>query len=141
LVTGVAGGRREYPEFGEFVASLARDLNALSLQGWAVLVEGKRDAGALRALGYGGKLATLGDLSRERARAFGGLGRVVVMTDLDREGARLASRCVRELAGMGLKASLAERRRLKGASRGVFLHIENLGRFADPEPLGRAKSL
>jgi len=32
-----------------------------------------------------------------------------------------------------VRASLVERRRLKAASRGVFLHVENLSRFAKAE--------
>jgi 5S rRNA maturation endonuclease (ribonuclease M5) len=63
--------------------------------------------------------------------AFEGSGKVVILTDLDREGAVLASRYLKALTHEGIRASLAERRRLKHASRGVFLHIENLSRFAD----------
>ena len=65
---------------------------------------------------------------------------MIILTDLDTEGRRLASRYVRFLTQEGVKTSLAQRRRLSEASRGVFLHIENLQRFApgaaDPADLG-----
>jgi 5S rRNA maturation endonuclease (ribonuclease M5) len=62
---------------------------------------------------------------------FEGSKKVVILTDLDREGAVLASRYLKALTHEGIRVSLAERRRLKHASRGVFLHIENLSRFAE----------
>jgi 5S rRNA maturation endonuclease (ribonuclease M5) len=121
---------RIYQSFGAFVLDFVRDLNHLSDAGWAVLVEGPRDAGAVRKLGYKGFCVTVGELGRRRDEALGDARKVVILTDLDREGALLASRFVKRLGHEGLKTSLNERRRLKAASRGVFLHIENLSRFA-----------
>ena len=76
---------------------------------------------------------TVSLLGRNGLGALGDSKRVVILTDLDREGALLASKFVKRLRHEGIDASLSERRRLKSASRGVFLHIENLGRFAGPE--------
>ena len=120
---------KEYQEFGAFLVDYVRDLNHLSEDGWAVLVEGPRDLRALRKLGFRGELVTVRQLAKQGARSVGAK-KVVILTDLDREGAYLASRCVRLLSQFGLKGSLAERRRLKRASRRVFLHVENLVRFA-----------
>ena len=117
--------------FGEFMVGFIRDLNHLSETGWAILVEGKRDEEALRRLGFAGKIALLSGFRREGIKAFGGLMKVVILTDLDREGSVLASRCLKELSHEGLNVSLAERRRLRRSSRGLFLHIENLSRFED----------
>ncbi|HKT21203.1 MAG TPA: hypothetical protein VJR06_01075 [Nitrososphaerales archaeon] len=58
---------------------------------------------------------------------------MIILTDLDREGTLLASKFVKRLTHDGVQISLSERRRLKAASRGVFLHVENLGKFARPE--------
>ena len=96
-------------------------------------MEGQRDRGALRKLGYDGSLVTVSSLGRKWPEGLGGATKVVVMTDLDREGAFLASKFVKRLGHEGVATSLSERRRLKAASRGVFLHIENLGRFANPD--------
>jgi 5S rRNA maturation endonuclease (ribonuclease M5) len=119
-----------YQEFGAFLASFIQDLNKMSDEGWSLLVEGLRDERALRRLGFAGPLVTVSELGRAGPRAFGGARKVVLLTDLDREGTVLASKFVKDLAHEGLRTSLNERRRLKAASRGVFLHIENLSRFA-----------
>ena len=97
------------------------------------MVEGLRDQSALRKLGYSGNLVTVSQLGRRGPQIFGVASGVVILTDLDREGAILASRFVKVLSHERFKTSLAERRRLKAASKGVFLHIENLGRFARPD--------
>ena len=118
--------------FGAFLTEFVRDLNHRSEDGWTLLVEGKRDVKALRGLGFTGGIATISSFSRLGWRAFNGSRRVIILTDLDREGGTLAARSVKRLSHEGLAHSLAERRRLKVASRGVFLHIENLSRFAEP---------
>jgi 5S rRNA maturation endonuclease (ribonuclease M5) len=117
--------------FGAFVSDFVHDLNQLSEEGWSILVEGQRDEKALRRLGFRGHLVSLSSVRRRRTGAFEESRKVVILTDLDREGAVLASRYTKALTHEGIRASLAERRRLKHASRGVFLHIENLSRFAD----------
>jgi len=124
---------RRLSEFSEFLDGLVKELNDLSGEGGAVLVEGKRDARALTGLGYTGPLFTISLLTsslaaRERLRED--VRQMVILTDLDREGRRLASRYVKFLTQQGVKPSLAQRKRLSEASRGIFLHIENLGRFA-----------
>jgi len=108
-----------------------RDLNHLSEGGWSVLVEGPRDLKAIRKLGYQGSVTTVASLGRNGVFALNPSKKVVILTDLDREGGVLAARYVKKLGHEGIKTSLAERRRLKAASRGVFLHIENLSRFAE----------
>ncbi|MGP8057487.1 MAG: toprim domain-containing protein [Nitrososphaerales archaeon] len=123
--------RKIIDAFGTFVSGFVHDLNQLSEEGWSILVEGQRDEKALRRLGYGGRLASLSAVRRRGTAAFEDSRKVVILTDLDKEGAALASRCLKALTHEGISASLTERRRLKHASRGVFLHIENLSRFAD----------
>ena len=122
-----------YQAFGEFLRDFIRDLNHRSEDGWAVLVEGPRDEKALRKLGYEGQLATVSRLGREGTSSLGDAKRVMILTDLDREGAVLAARFVKRLGNEGMKTSLLERGRLKAGSRGVFLHVENLSRFAQDD--------
>jgi len=126
---------RVHQAFGAFVADFVQDLNHLSEEGWALLVEGKRDERAIRKLGYTGDLTTVSSYSRLGAKAKGRSEKFVILTDLDREGGILAARFAKRLTHDGLKPSLVERRRLKIASRGVFLHIENLSRFAETSDL------
>ncbi len=125
---------KTYEEFGEFLGAFVRDLNHLSEDGWSVLVEGQRDARALRKLGYLGNLATLSSVGRRGNVVFDGARKIVILTDLDREGAVLASRCIKRFSHDGFRTSLRERQRLKNASHGVFLHVENLARFAQAAP-------
>jgi 5S rRNA maturation endonuclease (ribonuclease M5) len=121
---------RVYQAFGAFLADFIRDLNHRSEEGWSLLVEGPRDERALRKLGYGGILVTVSRLGKAGPEALGDARGVMILTDMDREGTVLAARFVKRLSHDGLKTSLKERGRLKAASRGVFLHIENLSRFA-----------
>lgn len=123
--------KRAYQAYGAFLVDFVKDLNHLSDDGWAVLVEGLRDEKALRRLGFRGSLVTVSALGRLGTGIFSPDGKVIILTDLDREGAVLASRYVKRLSHEGFRTSLAERRRLKAASRGVFLHIENLSRFSE----------
>jgi 5S rRNA maturation endonuclease (ribonuclease M5) len=125
--------RKVYQEFGDFLTGFIHDLNHRSEEGWALLIEGPRDERALRALGYGGNLVRVSLVGRNGTGLLHGLKKVVVLTDLDREGASLAAKFVKRLNHEGIRTSLDERRRLKAASRGVFLHIENLSRFAKSE--------
>ena len=121
--------------FASFLQDLVLELNQLSAEGWVTLVEGKRDEAALRKLGYIGPLARVAALSRGAAGASARFKGAVILTDLDREGGKLAARCARALTHEGLRVSTSLRRRLLRASRGVFRHIENLGRFAEQGPV------
>jgi 5S rRNA maturation endonuclease (ribonuclease M5) len=122
---------RRFQDFAAFLAEFVYHLNQMSADGWGLVVEGKRDELAFRELGYEGTLATLPKLARGVGPALRDAKKVVILTDLDREGGVLAARLVRKLTHDGIKTSLAERRRLKVASHGTFLHMENLSRFAD----------
>lgn len=124
---------RRFGEFSLFLAELAKELNELSEEGAAVLVEGKRDAVAMRGIGYKGPIFTVSILTSraaERERLRTQVRKMIIMTDLDSEGRRLASRYVKFLTKEGVQVSLDQRRRLSKASKGVFLHIENLRRFS-----------
>jgi len=124
---------KTYDEFGEFLGGFVTDLNHLSEDGWSILVEGPRDSRALRRLGCAGNVVTVSSVVRKGNAVFERDRKIVILTDLDREGAVLASRYIRRLSHDGFRTSLRERQRLKNASHGVFLHIENLSRFAHAE--------
>ena len=124
---------KTYDEFGEFLGGFVTDLNTLSDDGWSILVEGPRDARALRRLGCVGNVVTVSSVVRMGNAVFDKNRKIVIMTDLDREGAVLAARYIKRLSHDGFRTSLHERQRLKNASHGVFLHVENLSRFARAE--------
>ena len=129
----IAGKQRRFDEYADFLNRFVLHLNQMADEGWAVLVEGKRDAAAVRGLGYIGGLATVSSVGRLGVQAFAPAKKVVILTDLDREGRTLAARYIKLLSHEGIRTSLAERRRLRVASRGAFRHIENLSRFIDEE--------
>ena len=129
----IAGKERKFDEYADFLSRFVRQLNQMAEEGWAVLVEGKRDVAAVRGLGYTGGLATVSSVARLGAGAFAPAKKVVILTDLDREGRILAARYIKQLSHEGIKTSLSERRRLRAASRGAFRHIENLSRFSDAD--------
>jgi len=124
---------KTYDEFGEFLGGFVTDLNNLSEDGWSILVEGPRDARALWRLGCVGNVVTVSSVVRRGNAAFDRDRKIIILTDLDREGAVLAARYIKRLSHDGFKTSLRERQRLKNASHGVFLHVENLSRFAHLE--------
>jgi len=117
--------------FVDFLSDLVAELNTLASEGWVVLVEGPRDAIALKGLGYRGSLITISTVTRSTAQALKKATGVIIMTDMDREGRQLAARYARKLSHDGLQISLIQRKRLLVASGGVFRHVENLSRFAD----------
>jgi 5S rRNA maturation endonuclease (ribonuclease M5) len=123
-----------YQAIGEFIGAFVTDLNHLSEDGWSLLVEGQRDVKALRKLGFFGHLVTISSVGRKGTSVLGRPKKVVILTDLDSEGSILASRYAKRLSHDGFKTSLRERLRLKVASRGVFLHVGNLSRFAEEDP-------
>jgi 5S rRNA maturation endonuclease (ribonuclease M5) len=130
----MTGPEGRYQQFVEFLMDFIRELNHLSGEGAVVLVEGRRDAAALAELGFVGEIITSATLASAGAK----LRRakiVIILTDLDTEGRRLASRYIRLFSRMGVQTTLTSRRRLSKASRGKFLHVENLIRFA-PLQLG-----
>ena len=128
-----SGDERRFQEFEEFLRGFVKELNDISQEGGAVLVEGKRDVAALRGIGYSGPIFSVSILTSSpasRQELRGGVRQMVILTDLDTEGRRLASRYVRFLAREGVPSSLDQRKRLSRASRRVFLQIENLRRFS-----------
>jgi 5S rRNA maturation endonuclease (ribonuclease M5) len=124
-----------FPEFVQFLVSFVDELNELSKDGAVVLVEGPRDSSALKDLGYTGRVLTRISLSPPRIDAsLRGVSSVIILTDMDQEGRRLASKFIRFLQTLGIEALMSQRRRLRAASHGRFLHIENLSRFAPDVP-------
>ena len=131
MVNKLAWRGNKHAEFVEFLVSFIDELNSIAAEGAVVLVEGQRDRRALLDLGYSGRVVTKASLTPARIdTSLQGAKSVIILTDMDKEGRKLASTYVGLFRPMGVKTSLIERRRLKHASHGVFLHIENLSRFA-----------
>ena len=119
---------RRFEEFASFLQELVKELNDLSEEGAAVLVEGKRDVAALRGLGYTGPLFTVSILTstaaaREKLRRE--VSTMVILTDLDTEGRRLASRYIKFLSHEGVvRIPGPEEAALQGLAGGLPAHRE-----------------
>lgn len=122
----------------EAVAQLIRRLNDEARNGALVVVEGRRDATALRSLGFTGELSMLSYNQSfvelvEHAKAF---KRVVLLLDLDEKGRKLTKRIALLLQEKKITIDLFFRRELASATKGAVRHVEELSRFRGAfEPL------
>jgi 5S rRNA maturation endonuclease (ribonuclease M5) len=122
---------KKFIQFVDFLSEFIQELNLVSRDGDVLLVEGVRDARAMRRVGYRGPILTISSINKGDSKSrLAASKRVIILTDLDREGRQLAARYAKSLTHRGVAISLLYRRRLLAASRGVFRHVENLERFA-----------
>lgn len=111
----------EVTEIREFISHLN------SMQDSVVVVEGKRDAGALQRLGFSGRLLEF--------HKFGGLvdfadfvaryKNVIILFDRDRKGRYLTGKTIRLLARR-TKIDLSFKRRLCAITKGQVMFTEQL---------------
>jgi 5S rRNA maturation endonuclease (ribonuclease M5) len=109
----------------EFMRKLNDEESAL------VVVEGLRDAKALREAGYGGELFMLCHKNNvltleETASQF---RKVILLLDNDREGKKLSER-TRKILGARVRIDTFYQRELLPASKGRIRHVEELAPFA-----------
>jgi len=109
----------------EFMRKLNDEERAL------VVVEGLRDAKALREAGYVGKLFMLchknNVLSLEETAAS--FRKIILLLDNDREGRKLSDRTKRILGGR-VRIDTFYQRELLPASKGKIRHVEELAPYA-----------
>jgi 5S rRNA maturation endonuclease (ribonuclease M5) len=122
---------KKFQGFVEFLRKFIQEINDLSREGSVILVEGKRDVKALADVGYIGSIVSIAALNGKGWALLENAKLVIIMTDFDREGRQLAVRYTKLLSYKGVETSLVYRKRLRIASRGLFLHVENLARFAN----------
>lgn len=97
-----------------------------------VLVEGERDAAALRALGLRGEILrvkgadTVFVVCETLARRY---RKAIVLTDWDRGGGHLARLLQDALEANGVRYDLAYRRTLARATRREVVHVESLAAY------------
>jgi 5S rRNA maturation endonuclease (ribonuclease M5) len=104
-----------------FISKLNSEVNPL------VVVEGPRDAQALRTSGFKGEIFMLchNQNLRKLEDYVSGYNKIIVLVDNDNEGKKLAEKTSRALEGKA-KIDLFYRRRLLAASKGRIRHIEEL---------------
>ena len=97
-----------------------------------VVVEGLRDARALRNSGYSGELFMLchnSNLARLESKAAK-YRKTIFLLDNDAEGRRLLERAKRTLSGR-VRLDLFYQRELLPASKGKIRHVEELSPYAE----------
>lgn len=123
---------KRFIAFIDFLREFILELNERSKEGSVLLVEGQRDARAMRDLGYSGSIVTISSLGLEEGRSrLLNAKEVIILTDLDREGRELAAKYTRLLTHEGSVVSLEYRKKLLIESKGMFRQIQNLARFSN----------
>ncbi|MCX6672243.1 MAG: topoisomerase [Methanothrix sp.] len=113
----------------ELIASL---LDA-SYQGAAVIVEGRRDMQALRALGLPGPVIMASrcralDLAEDAARSY---AHIILLTDWDGKGDEMCRTIERHLRSAGSRPDKEIRSRLKKLVKKEIKDVESLSRYAE----------
>jgi 5S rRNA maturation endonuclease (ribonuclease M5) len=113
----------------ELIASL---LDA-SCQGAAVIVEGRRDLQALRALGLTGPVIMASrcpalDLAEDAARSY---SQIILLTDWDDKGDEMCRTIERHLRSAGSRPDSEIRSRLKKLVKKEIKDVESLNRYAE----------
>jgi 5S rRNA maturation endonuclease (ribonuclease M5) len=114
----------------ESLSSFVKNLN--DEEGALVIVEGVRDARALRNCGYSGKLFMLCHNSNfaKLVTKVSKYKKTILLLDNDSEGKNLSKRVQKTLAGKA-RTDLFYQRRLLPASRGRVRHVEELSTYAE----------
>jgi 5S rRNA maturation endonuclease (ribonuclease M5) len=114
----------------ESLSSFVKNLN--DEEGALVIVEGVRDARALRNCGYSGELFMLCHNSNfaklvSKATEY---KKTILLLDNDSEGKNLSKRVQKTLSGR-VRTDLFYQRKLLPASKGRIRHVEELSTYAD----------
>ncbi len=113
----------------ELIASL---LDA-SYQGAAIIVEGRRDEQALRALGLPGPVIMASrrsalDLAEDAARNY---SQIILLTDWDRKGDEMCRTIDRHLRSVGSRPDGEIRSRLKKLVKKEIKDVESLSQYTE----------
>jgi 5S rRNA maturation endonuclease (ribonuclease M5) len=117
----------------EALEELIASLIDASCQGAAVIVEGRRDLLALRALGLKGPVIMASrrpalDLAEDAARNY---PHIILLTDWDGKGDEMCSTIERHLRSAGSRPDGEIRSRLKKLVKKEIKDVESLSRYAE----------
>ncbi len=124
-----AKGTYDLEALEELIASLLE----ASYQGAAIIVEGRRDLQALRALGLPGPVIMASrrcalDLAEDVARCY---AQIILLTDWDGKGDEMCRTIERHLISVGRKPDKEIRSRLKKLVKKEIKDVESLSRYAE----------
>jgi len=117
----------------EALEELIASLLEASGQGAAVIVEGRRDEQALRALGLSGPVIMASrrsalDLAEDAARSF---SQIILLTDWDGKGDEMCRMIERHLRSLGARPDADLRSRLKKLVKKEIKDVESLSRYTE----------
>jgi len=117
----------------EALEELISSLKDVSLQGAAIIVEGRRDEQALRALGLKGPVIMASrrpalHLAEDAAKSF---AQIVLLTDWDEKGDEMAKTIELHLRAAGSRPDLEIRSRLKKLVKKEIKDVESLSFYVD----------
>jgi 5S rRNA maturation endonuclease (ribonuclease M5) len=123
--------KRTYDQ--EALEELIASLLDASCHGAAVIVEGRRDMQALRALGLTGPVIMASrrralDLAEDAARSY---TQIILLTDWDGKGDEMCRTLERHLRSLGSRPDGEIRSRLKKLVKKEIKDVESLSRYAD----------
>ncbi len=117
----------------EALEGLIASLMEASSGSAAIVVEGRRDEAALRALGIQGPVIMASRrsalcLAEDAARIYSA---IILLTDWDEKGEEMALKIAEHLRGAGLRADLEIRSRLKKLVRKEIKDVESLSFYVE----------
>jgi 5S rRNA maturation endonuclease (ribonuclease M5) len=117
----------------EALEELIASLLEASCQGAAVIVEGRRDELALRALGLIGPVIMASqrsalDLAEDAARTY---SEIILLTDWDDKGDEMCRTIEQHLRSLGARPDALLRSRLKKLVKKEIKDVESLSRYAE----------
>ncbi len=117
----------------EALEELIASLIDASCQGAAVIVEGRRDLQALRALGLPGPVIMASrrpalELAEEAARSY---SQIIILTDWDRKGDEMCKTIELHLRSLGSRPDREIRSRLGKLVKKEIKDVESLSRYTE----------
>ena len=117
----------------EALEELIASLIDASCQGAAVIVEGRRDLQALRALGLPGPVIMASrrpalELAEEAARSY---SQIIILTDWDRKGDEMCKTIEFHLRSVGSRPDREIRSRLRKLVKKEIKDVESLSRYTE----------
>ncbi len=117
----------------EALEDLIASLQEASSEGALIIVEGRRDESALRALGIRGPVVTASyrsalDLAEDAVRSY---SKIIMLTDWDEKGEEMALNIEQHLRSVGSRADMDIRSRLKRLVRKEIKDVESLDFYVE----------
>lgn len=130
------------PEVLEELEKTLDEIREKSVEGAAIIVEGRKDERSLRKLGVSGPIHQIPTGGRTPLNSLEDLSdyeEAIVLTDFDSTGEDLADFCEKHLEKLGVTILFDLRSKLKHNVRKAVKDVEGIARFIRSERVSQAK--